>query len=379
MPTVVDGQRGIGGNDGVLAARVVKDVHSKIMDLEPDKAPLTLLSRMASTKAVHQPVFDVHEDDLIPNLDRANGAQTASSTTIDVDNGTYWFPNSLGKVQRTNETFLVTSISTNALTVVRSNGSTAAAAILDNDQLTIIGPAALEGASIEAAKSTLVTEVTNYTEIFRWPVALVGTLAASELYGGKEMARLHRTSGIMHAVQIELANLFGEQAQITSGDTTRRSTGGIIPFISTNSTDYGGTWNFNTFSSDTETMFRYGRKKKVMFAARGVVTSIDQEAFSNTERMESSVTFGITTSRLRTTHGELNLITHNKLEGDTYGGYAVVVDMDNMGVRFLRGRDTKLRTDVGTPGDDAQTDEWLSEMGLWRSLEKTHSLLTNAA
>lgn len=90
-------------------------------------------------------------------------------------------------------------------------------------------------------------------------------------------------------------------------------------------------------------------------------------------------TFGLDINRLLTPHGSLMVIKHNLFEGDTYGKRAYAVDLDNVGYRFLRGRDTKLMTNIQANDKDSRKDEYISEVGLVRRLEKTHGRIKNAA
>ena len=77
--------------------------------------------------------------------------------------------------------------------------------------------------------------------------------------------------------------------------------------------------------------------------------------------------------------GSVTLIKHKLLEGDIYKGYAILLDMKDLTYRYAKGRDTHIRVDIGTPGDDARTDEYLSECGFQLTNEKNHGVLTNAA
>ena len=385
MPTVRTGARPTAGSSTtqILQAQRVVEMHDTIMLLEPSKTPLTTFSSMVSRKSVQNPDFSVIEDELIPNIDRINqtAGHTSGDTTITVDNAAYVPPNSLIRVQRTGEVMRVTSVntSTNVLTVSRSFGATAAAALLDNDQITMIGGAAAEGATAEASKTTLKTTGINYCQIFRWPFEVTNTERESELYGGADLPYQSKKAGIEFGKSVEKAFFFGESAVNTSGATAIRATGGIDTFVSTNDQDMGGTFNLVSFFSAAETFFRYGQKKKMLFASRGLCTNISLEAVGFVQTTRSDKTLGVKITRLETPHGDLNIIAHDLLEGDKYGGYGYVVDMNNVGYRFLRNRDVKLKTNIQANDSDTRKDEYLGEVGFWRSLEKTHGRFTNAA
>lgn len=380
MPTIITGQRATAATNAIQSASRIIEMHDVIMLLEPSATPLTTFSSMVSRKAVGNPDFKVLEDELIPNIDRVNGAVAGTTaTTFTVDNGAYVPVNSIIRIQRTGETMLVTGVATNVLTVTRSYGSTAAAALNDNDQYTIIGGAAAEGASAEAAKTTQKTSVTNYTQIFTRQFDMTRTTMESNLYGGRDLPYQQKKAGIEFGKDVEKAFFFGESVENTGGTTPRRTTGGIDTFISTNDTDLGGTFSLVTFFSESETFFRYGAKRKTAFCSRGAATNIALEGLGYIETARTDTTLGMEITRVKTPHGELNLISHDLLEGDEYGGRIYVVDMNNVGYRYLRNSDMKLKTNIQANDVDGRKDQYIGEIGLFRTLEETHGRFTNAA
>ena len=139
-PTVVTGVRS--SNVGINQDRRVVDMRDKIFEYDPDASPfLTILSkRPGSTKASNS-VFKHLEDQPLPWWDLVNGAQTATDTSVEVDNGAYFRGGHLVLNPRTGEIFKVSSVASNVLTVIRAytgdgvNGT----AMNDNDTLAIIG------------------------------------------------------------------------------------------------------------------------------------------------------------------------------------------------------------------------------------------------
>jgi hypothetical protein len=63
--------------------------------------------------------------------------------------------------------------------------------------------------------------------------------------------------------------------------------------------------------------------------------------------------------------GALSLVYHKLLRGTKYGGYGILVDMDNVAYRYLANdemsRDTKLLTNRQANDQDGRKDEFLSE------------------
>jgi hypothetical protein len=370
----------------ILADSKVIEMDDDVFLYEPDKAPLTLLTSKVSKKAVSNPIFNWLEDERIPTLDRVNQAAGATSvaTTFTVDNGDYFRAPGLLKVQRTGEVMYVTAVDgANTVTVVRGWGSSAKAALVDNDQLTILGANQGEGSTSPNSKTTKKVKKTNATEIIRSAWELTNSEIATELYGPQDVAFQQMKVGIEHAVDIENKLWFGEYKEDVAGaagnSVSTRTTGGFDEVISTNDSDFGGVFNMVTFFSFAEDVFRYGSNSKVLFAAPSVVSNISLEGIKYLELVSKDQTFGLDINRLLTPHGSLMVVKHNLFEGDTYGKRAYVVDLDNVGYRFLRGRDTKLMTNIQANDKDSRKDEYLTEMGFVRRLEKTHGRIKNAA
>jgi len=381
MPTIISGSRATAATLGINADRRVVEMHPRVMQLDPDAAPLVIFTSMLNKRSVGNPVFKTLEDEKVPTIDRVNnsGGYTASATSVTVDNGGYFGVNTLVRVQRTNEVMLVTAIATNALTVTRSFGGTAAAALLDNDQLQILGGAAIEGTTAELSRTTKTSTNTNYCQIFRWPFDLTNTDIESNVYGEKELSYQQRKGLVEIKSVIEMAFLWGEAIENTGGNTPRRSTGGIDNFISTNATNFGGGFNLPTFYSAMEDLMRHGSQSKLLFVGRSVNSNISLEAINHLEVTSKEKSFGMSIKSLETPHGRALIKPHPLMEGDTYKKYGLVVDAANVGFRSLTNRDVKLKTNVQANDADKRTDEYVGEVGLWRSLEKTHGRFTNAA
>jgi len=382
--TVIAGQRvskTTTSATGINQDKRVIEMRDKVFLLEPSAAPLTLFTNKARREEVRNPEFKWLEQEVIPHKDAVNASAgyTAGDVALTVDNGAYFRDNFLVQVQRTHEVMKVTSVVGNKITVTRSWGGTAAAALVDNDALSILGPIAEEGASAETSWSSQSATQSNYTEICRRPFQVTGTVMASDLYGGSDFDLVQKLAGIEFAKYIELKLLFGEKAEVTTGTGPERSTGGILEVISTNADDYGGAFSLEEFFTSMEDFLRYGSKSKVFFCGSAVVSAISLAAAARLEVIPSEDSFGIAVDRLVTPHGNLMIVKHDLFDGAEHKNLALMVDLDNVGYAYLRGRDTKLIQNIQTPGDDLRKDEWLAEMGLFRAQEKTHGYITNAA
>ena len=389
-PSILVPQRASGGTTSyaITTQSMIIEMDDTVHMLEPNRAQLALLTSKISKKGVSNAKFEWSTDEHIPTLDAINmsGGTWSTATVLTVDNGGYYGTNSLVQVQRTGEVLRVTAVSNsgNTITVEREWGSVvSAAALLDNDSLTILGGMAQEGATSENGRTTKKVFDYNLTEIKRSPFEFTNTELATDLYGEADLSYQARKKAAEHSVEIENAILFGARGSTYtiggSDGAMIRSTGGINEFISTNDSDFGGIFNMVTFFNFCEDVFRYGSEKKLFLAARSVVTNISLEAIKYLEMVPKDDTFGIDIVRLLTPHGVLMVTKHNLLEGTTHGKYAYVLDMDNLGYRFLKGRDTKLKTNIQANDKDARKDEYITEFGLFRAHENTHGRITNAA
>lgn len=372
---------------GNIAASIRKvDMRETVLELEPNVAPLTVLSSKLGSDNTYNPEFSWTEDDLEPRFDLVNNGAgyNSSATSIVVDNGAYFAQHDSVKVTRTGEIFRVTAVSTNTLTVVRGIGG-GAAAIVDNDELLIVGSSQPEGDTSRPARSSNPTKVTNYTEITRTPFHATETLIHSDtITRPKDFDRQAFHAGVEHKKSLEYKWFHGKPSEDLTGSTPRRTTGGVFHYIQTNRTDVGGTMTEAEFFSTFSAGFRYsnGNRIKVAFASRLAVDVLNGYPKAKLEVVDQSAdTYGLSIMRYRSPHGTLNVITHNLLEGTVYGGYIVVLDMDLVKKRPLGNsegsRDTHIARDRQANDEDARKHEYITEAGLEFGIEKRHFIVSN--
>jgi hypothetical protein len=312
-----------------------------------------------------------------------NGAVTAVAVTVNVDHGSYFKANDLVLNTRTGEIVRVTAVAANALTVVRGYGTVGGAAMLDNDELRRIGNAFEEGAAADTAKTVQVDVVTNYCEIFKTSLRLTGTEMATTLYGGMDLPLRQKMAGIEHSMKIESAFLFGQKYERLTTSAVNaatshpiRTTQGILKFIQSNAISIGGPMSEATFNNEflryVFTADKNYRQKRTIFVSPLVGGVMNQWANGKIQLVPTDKTFGITVNRYLSFFGEVNIVMHPLLEGDVYAGYCIAVDLENVGYKYLSGRDTKLETDIVQDGTDARTDQFISECGLKVRLEGVH-------
>jgi hypothetical protein len=348
------------------------DIGSRIALLEPSQTPLTaLLNKINSRKAI-SPKFTNYEDTLAPRVDTLNHGSNpgAGVSPITVSNGSYFNVEDLVLVPATKELMRVTAISTNALSVTRGVGSTAAT-ITDGTQLYIVGSAALEGDVSKQARSATPTKVDNYTQIFRDPVDESGTALSSDfLFDEHDFDYTKRKKGIEHATRIERSFWWGRPSE--TGTPAVRTTGGFFHFQgSTNATDAAGSWTESELWTNAPALFRYGSGRKLMFASGLVLGVISQWAQGKVLTRTDDTTYGIAITELQAPSGRLGLVHHPLFDDTTvYNGYAAVLDMDSdIAKRFLAGgiggsRDTHYVDNIQENDRDGRKGEYRSEVGL---------------
>lgn len=384
MPTITTGEyRATGATLGVTSNIIKLDVIDRIFYEDADLAPLTLFMRRMKKEVAKSFKYEWIEKQEMPQVDQVNnaGGYTAGAVSVVVDNGGYFFVNSLAVVQRTGEVLHVTGVSTNTLTVVRSWGGTAAAALNDNDYLSIIGGAALEGAEAELPRAVKAAAAHNFTQIWRDGFGITETLNHTDLYGGKDIDNLQAEAGRRHKKYMEMAWFYGERNADTSGDEPRRSAGGMKEFISTNSTDFSGIVTLEEIQTASESDFRYGAKTKLLYVPYAGASNISLVAKDHitTSKAPPSETFGLRISRLRAQQGDYLIFAHPLFEGNEVAKRGFVIDPANVAYVPLQGRDTMLKRDIQAPSADAVEHEWLTEATMRRTLERTHSIWDNVA
>jgi hypothetical protein len=374
----------------IPAARRVRDVANRIEYLDPDIAPLTLITQKARTKTANNSTFEWIEKDLAARWDQINHADYTNETSIVVDNGDYFSVGDVVNVPRTAEKMLVTAVdpTTDELTVVRSYGPTAIGTLVNNEDLQIIGNAYAEGAVSGSAKSHIETYPFNYTQITRTPLQITRTEMNSENYTGADRPRLRAEKNIEHRLDLERTALFGERLLDTSSPGTTdgpvRTTGGAFYFLTgaTNETDAGGILSASEMESFCQDVFQHtGAGNTRLFVASPLLISVfDLIALGRMQLVPSDKVYGMTVKQWVTGHGTLMIVKHRLLEdgpgGVGYGGYGLALDMDKFMIRPLANSNTKLYADIQENDRDGVKDEYLTEAGWQISSPLVHGILS---
>lgn len=348
-----------------------------IASLTPDDSGLAVILMRARKQTVNATEYSHFEDDINGYWTKINNASgyNASATDLVVDDETIFKAKDLIKIPRTGEQMLITEVTaaTHTITVTREFGSTAKAAILDDDWVVRLGNAMEQNSSVPASNIGQPTKVTNYTQIVRTPFDESMSSEAELRKTVSERVRLRRQKALEHRLAIERIALFGEKKQDTSGK--RQTTAGIMAHITSNVYDASGTLTESEFElSFCEPLFAKGSKSKLLASSGRVISVINQFAAGKLQMVPRDKTYGIQITRYLSAHGTLNIV-HSKTLDNAYSGYAVGIDLENVQYCPLRGRDTRLKTNIQAPDLDGWMDEYLTEFGMKVKLESTHGIL----
>ncbi len=224
---------------GTTLPELAEDVADLVHVISPHEAPLLEVLGDPLHEAT-SPRHEWLEDELLPNKDAIDDATWVDpdvDTTFNVDHGSRFRVGDQIQAEGSEELMLVTVVNANALTVVRGYAGTVAEDLADDQILTILGNAALEGDDKPAARFTNRVRCANYTQIFTAAVEVSGSdLVARQLGLADEMEhqKLARLRELLRDLENTVINGGLPTSDPQGSDTARRTMKGIIPHLSTN-------------------------------------------------------------------------------------------------------------------------------------------------
>ena len=381
-PTLVANYR---GPEDHVATRVKIDMADKILWYAPEATPfLTLTGKIKGKRKAFNYKFEWLEKDQKPRKVINVGAQTDIAVTVNVDNGAKVTARDVLLCVRTREVMLVTVVATNALTVVRGLGSSNAA-LLDGDNLLIIGSSYADGAS--SGNPVSITEFSkyNYTQIFRTPFAFTGRDLETELFGGSDKMTETKWQGIEHKRSIEYALYFGKRHLVAASGGVHQATftGGLDEAIASNQWDVTGvTLNTRSFNEFLEEGLRWGKggrlqggaATKYLLCSSPWLTEINSWAENKLEYRVLDKEIGFAAMEYKSPHGRVMLVSSPILD-EYHPDRAYLVDFNHVDYVFLRNRDTKLLDNREANDIDGEKYEYFSDCGLQVEFEQAHASL----
>lgn len=227
---------------GADLPELVEDVSDIIGIVSPHETPL--LDHLGDAKrAAMSTVHEWIEDALLPNKGQINQASFSPSpttaSTLTVDDASVFRVGDLVRPGTTGEVMMVVAVvgGSDQIAVVRGYGATAAATLVDDMVLTILGNAALEGDSAPEARFTNRQRKSNFTQIFTAGIDVSGSLQASRAYGISDEVdyqKQERMRELLRDLENCVINGVAPASAGQGSGTVRRSMNGIVRSISTN-------------------------------------------------------------------------------------------------------------------------------------------------
>jgi hypothetical protein len=373
-PTVVDGQRGVATD--IVSTRIKPDVADQIFSYQPNRnAVCLILTKAKKKRKVSQYQFYFLQKDRFPQRDRVNLAAgyDADDVSIVVDNGDRFQARDIVLNTRSMERFLLTSVSSNTLTVHTRGLGTTAQAMLDNDELEVIGSMYPEGADVGTAKSIQEEAIYNYTQTIRTPFSFTGRDLNTDMFGGKDLTTEERWQSSQHSQKIEKAFLWSARESIADATSAKQNTatGGVHYWIQNeNEWDLNGIeFNERNLTEYLEEAMRYGdggrggSKTKYLYCGSRYITEIENWGKDRLRYIPSSDIYGLNAKAYHSFHGKIILVDHPLFEGEN-ADKAFLLDMNHLRYVYHQGRDTTLLRNRQGNGVDGETHEWRSDVGL---------------
>lgn len=384
---------GLRGTGSWSADERPKNYRELILLLFPN-SPLSLTALMSklAVRATNDPEYKIFTKGLPTQRVLVNGSQTSTDTTIETQGSGASIVLKKGHSlinERTLEIVWVTADPTtpfNQFTAARGKGTTVAAAMNDGDGLLIVGSHHPEGASIPTAITFEPSVLNNYTQIFRTALHLTNTAKATNLRTGSDLEERQRETLEIHAIEREMAYIFGQGVEDTSSGQAERTTKGFISLVSTNVKDFAGAVDIDSWESFMEDVFEDGSSEKLLLAGNTAITNINKVARIHGEIQMTPMTetYGMMLDRYRTPYGFLQIRQHPLFSKNaTFRSWGIVVDPEFLADRILSGngvsRDTNYLENRQNAGDDATKDEWLTESGLELDFDQVNAVFKNAS
>jgi hypothetical protein len=371
-----------------------KNWREGILRLYPNgQASLTALLALMASEATSDPEFSWWEKSLpTRSVFINNGAgYGAGITTFTVDNGAGADPGTILRAgyvlknMRTKEQMVVSAdqAAGTSVDVLRAQGETAAAALLDDDELRVIGNLNEEGGPLPTSIHVDPTKQFNYTQIFRTALWQTRTARKTRLRTeeAKRQAKIEALE--LESIDMELALLWGERLETTGPlGQPQRATRGVVRWIEANAAANDNTATANTLDETElvgylETIYRYGSTEKLWLCGSTALNVLTQIAKTGSQLQIDSGTesvYGIRLKRFMTAFGD-GLIKQHPLF-NLYSDWRqaiLILDLANLKYRYVD--DLMYLRNRQSPGDDAAKDEFLAECGLELHHAQTHGLI----
>ena len=355
-----------------------KSFASMITRLMPNgSAPLFGLTSMLSSETAVATEHGFFTKTMIFPEGKINNAgdHLATDTLLDLDTTVNLLPGMIMRVERTGENIIINTVANSTqITVNRSIGTVAAAAILDDDDIYQVGNAFEESSNRPTANNIIPVRVTNLTQIFRNTWAISGSAKATEVIAGAPTdAENRQDCAAFHATDIEKMLFFGQKSQGNRNGQPFRTADGLINMIenpafyppsyegAVNSFTASSTTNFTQLQGFLDPVFDQttdpkGARERVLFCGGSAKVVLNEIGRLNGtyHLVDGQTNFGLEFSTLTMARGKFRIIEHPLFNtNSTWSKMAVAVDLPTFKIAYLRGRKTQ-NLEFNTSGTQAQ-------------------------
>jgi hypothetical protein len=374
-------------NSFVTETSNVRDVSTRLLNLEPDRTPLYVLTNNSKRKvSVFSPRIEFFEDADLVMLGQSNGTLVAgaTATAVGVADSTIFGVGDVVAVQKTSEgtatveeLIQVTAVaqgtaSAGTLTVTRGFALTPIDVISSTATLKILGVAQSEVGAIQQPRTPVKSPKTSGAQIFEWPMQISRTAAATKIYGDRpERSRIQWLGMRRQKLEIENSGLFGSYSETLAGTASMYTSMGVRSIISSWIADAGGTTTPTTlkvFLDWSRMAFRYGSPEKLLMAAPLVKEAMDYWAAGKQFVRAEDKVFGVSLKRFVTSNGNWLIANNYNMDGGV-ADEALGIDLPSVEycplVNNGQNLDTRLYPDYDPTNPKLLKDLILTQAG-WR-------------
>lgn len=246
-----------------------------------------------------------------------------TTSTVTVQDASFYTPNSVLLVEETGEHIFVTAVVGNALTVIRGLAGTSIVAITNAHHVQKIGNAHEEASGRPTAVTQQGAPRTNLVQIFRNGWAISGTAKAVKYLTGSKLAHNKEMCATYHAEDMERSFIWGRKTITTHNGRQFRMTDGILTQIEqygglVRSANTGGAGQISRGALEDwiQELFSINVKgqpnERIAFCGNTALKVINRMAWLDGEYQfsHSETKLGIKVTEIMTPHGTLKLMTH---------------------------------------------------------------------
>lgn len=369
--------KGVFASDQNIVGNRKGDFASALLQVMPTgmASLYALTSGMESKDAVDTMIHWFEENHITGRFDIASFGTDGDGTVVNVTDASSLVPGTILMNETTGEYVLVTSVSSNAVTVQRGFAGTTATTMTAAHFLQRIGTAFEEGSARPTAVANLGYPRFNYVQIFRNSWDITGTAKAVEYHTGSLIAKNKADCLMFHAEDIERSIMFGKKSLGVLNNKPFRTMDGVMTQITTNvETQTALSWA--ELKDFLRRVFQKNIKGKpnerIAFCGNIALAVINDLAEANAQlNIEVGQTeFGLKVTRVLTPFGDISLMTHPLLnESVAWQGDMYVLHPGAIRTRYLRR--TFSEEHPKNDGNDADFGVTTTEMSVEYNCEIT--------